>query len=191
MTHPSLEELLEQDDGIAGAGVAEHLAACPDCSRERAALRLRRERLRALPPLPPPGRAWPNLQTALARPRRRERVARLALVAAAAAVAALALWHPGRAAHGRAAEGALAGWIERSQRLEGELLTLEEPSVVEVQDADARAELEDEIAWVDQCIGELDPAAADEERATLWRTRVSLLESLLQLRRPPPAVVSL
>jgi hypothetical protein len=191
VTHPSLEVLLQNDDGVADAAVTEHLEACPACARERAALRLRRECLKALPPLQPPGRAWTNLQASLSRPRRRERVARGVLVAAAAAVAAVALWHPAREARVAVPQGAFSEWIERSQALESELVTLEEPSVVEVQDADARAELEDEIAWVDQCIAELDPAAPNEERATLWRTRVSLLESLLQLRRPPPALVSL
>jgi hypothetical protein len=184
MNHPTLEALIEGEDAGSGA-LDTHLASCPTCSEELRALRQRRASLQALPA--PVRRARPM-------PRRnlRRRVVASAGLALAATLAAFILW-PRTIAVPRPKEPPvyLLGLINRSQDLESDLRGIPEPSVVDVGDADARAEVEDEIAWVDQCIAELSPSASDDERASLWKTRIGLLESLIKLRRSPPVLVRL
>jgi hypothetical protein len=184
MNHPTLAELIAAED--AGSGALEaHLTSCPSCAEELGALRLRRASLKALPA---PGR---RVRVA-PRPALRRRVAAGMGVALAAALAAFFAWPtvspPPRP---REAPAYLVSLIDHSQELEGDLRGIPEPSVVDVGDADARAEVEDEIAWVDQCLAELSPSASDDERASLWKTRIGLLESLIKLRRSPPVLVRL
>jgi hypothetical protein len=184
MNHPTLEELMEAEDAGAGALDA-HLASCPACAEELRALRRRRASLKALPMPVRPARVVPR------RALRRRAVVGAGL-ALAASLAAFLVWPtvtpPPRP---KQTPAYLSALINRSQELEGDLRGIAEPSVVDVGDADARAEVEDEIAWVDQCIAELSPSASDDERASLWKTRIGLLESLIKLRRSPPVLVRL
>jgi hypothetical protein len=192
VSHPSLELMITAMDGADDLAVLEHLDHCGVCAAEWRALQARRAALRALPVRAPPAGTWTRLEAQLGRRRRHRHVARAGLMALAAALAAVVAWPGSRPAAPHAApEYSLSAWVARSQQLETELKRLEEPAVVEVEAADARAEIEDEIAWVDQCLAEMDSSAPQGERAALWRTRVTLLESLLKVRRPSPALVSL
>jgi hypothetical protein len=184
MNHPTLEELIEADDAGGGALDA-HLGSCSACAEELSALRRRRASLQALPA--PVRRARVVSRRAL-----RRRVAVGAGVALAASLAAFLLWPSVTPPPTpRETPAYLLSLVSRSQELETDLRGIAEPSVVDVGDADARAEVEDEIAWVDQCITELSPSASDDERASLWKTRIGLLESLIKLRRSPPVLVRL
>jgi hypothetical protein len=184
MNHPTLEALLEAEDTRSGALDA-HLASCSVCTEELRALRQRRASLQALPA--PVRRARPMPRRAF-----RRRVAASVGLALAAALAAFVLWPRTLVVSKPKQPPAYLLWlIDRSQELESDLRGIPEPSVVDVGDADARAEVEDEIAWVDQCIAELSPSASDDERASLWKTRIGLLESLIKLRRSPPVLVRL
>jgi len=186
VNHPSLEALLAGSEPVRA-----HAAGCPACAAELAAAERRRSALRALPPLPPPASGWSNLQSTLRRTRRRQVAVRSSLLALAAALGAVVLWPLLHRAPPAPAQPSLSALIARSQALEAELAGLPEPSVVEVVDADTRAEVEDEIEWVDRGLNGLPPDADPSERAGLWKTRIELLEALLEVRRPPAVVVSL
>jgi hypothetical protein len=193
VTHPSLEALIEVEDAPGAADVQLHIAQCAECAQEISALRLRRAALKALPRLQRDGARSAPASRAARDGRKRRIAVRASLLATAAALALVALWPTLRAPPGSRHTGAeaVAALISRSQALEADLRALPDPTVVEVEDADARAEVEDEIAWVDQCLAELSASAPDDEREALWKTRIGLLESLIKLRRPPPVLVRL
>jgi hypothetical protein len=198
MSHPTLEDLLDNEDSHwPDASLLSHVNGCERCTGELEALRRRRARLMGLPALSAPAASWSRLEMERARQAKRRWALRSTLVALAASVAVFALWsvwavrkEPVRPVPG-AQSPSIAGLIQRSQALEEELKALPEPSVVEVGDADAQAEMEDGICWVDRYLQELDAQATPDERAALWRTRINLLQSLLELRRPPAVLVSL
>jgi len=198
MNHPSHQALLEWEDAPEkDSALGSHLAQCASCSEELGGLRRRRALLQGLPSLSAPGGTWKKLERRASSSLKRRRSFKSAALAAAACALAVAGW----AALARRAPPAtlasiddaasIAPLVQRSQALEEELGGLPEPPVVEVEDADARAEFEDGISWVDRCLAELDPAAPAGERAALWKTRINLLQSLLDLRRPPAVLVSL
>jgi len=159
---------------------------------EREALERRREALKALPAPSAPADGWTRLQRALRRERRSRWLGRASLMAAAAALAWIVLEPSVGVTTRRAPQNSnLAALMAGSKALEDELGSMPEPEVVNVEDADARAELEDEVAWVDACLHDLGSAAPEAERAALWKIRISLQKSLLKARRPDSALVSL
>jgi len=197
--HASLVDLLSLRDGEGvDPAIRTHVARCAECSAALAATSALADRLRALPQAPAAGpETWPLLARQLASrddtPRRR---ARLAPWAAAASVAALALFVSLRTAErpplpaadpfqvATAPSGdAVTALQARSQALEAVLAALPARPAVERAGTSVPIEtLEAQVQWLDHQItasGAADPSS-DEER--LWRDRVEILNSLVQLR---------
>jgi hypothetical protein len=189
MRHLTPEELLALQDGEQLVDLAGHLRECPDCSIRDLAIERRREQLRALPLAQPRSDPWPAIRSRIVTSRRR-RVLALGGALAAAAIA-FAMIAPamlqGRARSGMTPldEVEVATLVQRSQSLEEKLLSLPEPETLNIGSADAIVQLEDQIALIDECLGEV-AANPDSGRAlsVLWQTRVTLLEALTNLRNP-------
>jgi hypothetical protein len=150
-----------------------------------------------LPSAPEPARdGWTELQSRLAqRHERRRKLARIPPYAAAASVAALAMF---AALRGFDAPSQPAGRPEprivaetqsvnelraRSQTLEELLAAMpERPAVARAATSVPIESLEAEVQWLDHqlSIAGADAAAPGTER--LWRDRVEVMNSLLQLR---------
>lgn len=157
-----------------------------------------RARLRALPSVPDPDRdAWPEIQARMARSRRSvERRARMAGFATAASVAALGLFATIRLLESPvvpvnsagpvaapAAPDALAELRSRSQLLEAVLAEMPARPAVERAATSVPIEwLEDRVQWLDHEILVADAQARAPEAEQLWRDRVEVMNSLVQLR---------
>lgn len=190
MRHLSMAELLAAVEGEASAGELQHLQQCSHCSSGRRQLLSRQAALRALPRLCPAHDAWPAIRNSIVRQKRRRRIAVSMALAAALVFLALIpvlLQRPGRIPDG---PDALAALVERSQLLEERLRSIPEPTMLDVASADTLVELEDQIAFIDQCLDELPAEATREELTLLWQSRVELLEALMNLRTPALALVS-
>jgi hypothetical protein len=206
--HARLDELLSLRDGDpVDAGVRVHVEACARCAAVRAGTAALRERLRELPPVAAArGDGWPDLRSRLSRARRASRRrAALASVAAAASLAALGLFavlrlNDGTPLHtavvARPPDGAdvadrLAELRNRSQALEAVLAAMpERPAVERAATSVPIAALEAEVQWLDHRLALADSGAGmfadtgggmqDAER--LWRDRVEVMNTLVQLR---------
>lgn len=157
-----------------------------------------RERLRALPPAPdadPNG--WPEIQARIARSERgAQRRARAAAFATAASVAALGLFAtlwlleppvaPVTSANPVAATAtadALAELRSRSQMLEAVLAELPaRPAVERAATSVPIDSLEARVQWLDHEILVADAQASGPYAEQLWRDRVEVMNSLVQLR---------
>jgi hypothetical protein len=198
--HARLDELLSLRDGApVDARVRAHVDACPQCATALAhSTRLQAE-LRELPPVPDAARdGWAGVQSRLAAARRRERrVARLAPLAAAASVAALGVFAALRwLAPGHVAEpppGSVVAASEvasidelrvRSQALEALLAAMPDRPRVERADTSVPIDsLEAQVQWLDH---QLSLAGTEglppDAQQRLWRDRVEVMNSLVQLR---------
>lgn len=147
--------------------------------------------LAALPELTPPAAGW---RAVLAARRRREgRIATrwpLALAAGVlAAAAGLGWWLQSAQREVAVASGALpalpvsAAVRAENERLEWLLATLPEPRAMRGSTAFTLAEIEDRLAFVDDRLSRvmLEPNAPERAEA-LWRERVDLMNSLVQVR---------
>jgi hypothetical protein len=156
------------------------------------------ERLRALPPAPDAAAdAWPQVQARIARRHlRRVRSARVGVLAAAAAVATFALVTtvrlgespavPGLATEPTAdlpADPVLEDLRARSQMLEAALAAMPaRPSVERADMAVPIEALEAQAQWLDYEISVADVHSRTPEARRLWRDRVEVMNSLVQLR---------
>ncbi len=186
MRHLNLEELLALQDGEELSELAQHLASCAVCTAQREALERRQEQMRALPLLSPKQDRWPSVRARVVGQRRRRTVAMPAALAAAvlAFVAVTPKLLRDAPLHSETNDE-LSRLVGRSQLLEEELRSLHDPEVIDVGSAETIVELEDEIALVDQCIGEVgDTPDSGAELAVLWQTRIALLETLANMRSP-------
>ena len=192
--HARIDELLSLRDGEpVAAAAARHAGDCPACAGELERLRGLRRRLRALPALPPPERGW---EAVARRAYERSARGRRLLAGAGFGLAASAAWFmvslhetpPAPVAAppviAQAATGANAELMRRSMALENALKGIDyQPSVVRVSTAGTIADIEDRIALVDY---QLSQAAAgslsDAQSERLWRQRVDLMGSLVQVR---------
>jgi hypothetical protein len=154
-------------------------------------------RLAALPDLAPPAVGW---QAVLAARRRRESQASvrwpLALAAATlAAAVGLGAWLQSAqrelaAASGPVIELPVSDEIRaENERLEWLLATLPEPRAMRGSTAFTLAEIEDRLAFVDDRLSRvmLEPNAP-ERAERLWRERVGLMNSLVQVRYADTAI---
>ncbi len=193
MRHLSISELLALEGGEELTPQREHLASCSSCILERQRLRARRDRLRSLPVLHPRADRWGRVRAAALASRRRRRTALLtAAMAACILLVALLSISTRRlpATFERLDETAVL--VTRSQALEERLRAVPEPEMLDVGSADAIVELEDEIAFIDQCIADLGESRSSRDALpVLWQARIELLETLLNLRSPALALVSL
>jgi hypothetical protein len=196
--HARIDELLSLRDGApVDARVQAHVASCADCAAELARTVALRERLQALPRAPEGGvDAWPALQARLAEPPRRgSRSNRVAPLAAAASVAALGLFAALRwvdvPAPGTGASQplvapepeSLAGLRERSQALEALLASMPERPAVERAATSVPIEsLQAQVQWLDHQLSLAGADGRSAESEQLWRDRVEVMNSLVQLR---------
>jgi hypothetical protein len=157
-----------------------------------------RARLRALPSVPDPDRdAWPEIQARIARSERSaHRRARMAGFATAASVAALGLFATMRLLESPptpvssvrpvaapAEADALAELRSRSQLLEAVLAEMPARPAVERAATSVPIEsLEARVQWLDHEISVLDAQARAPDAELLWRDRVEVMNSLVQLR---------
>ena len=157
-----------------------------------------RARLRALPPAPAADQdAWPEIQARVARSECREhRRARVAGFAAAASVAALGLFATLRFIESPVAPATFTGPIaapssadavaelrSRSQMLEAVLAAMPARPAVERAAMSVPIEsLEAQVQWLDHEISVADAQARAPEAERLWRDRVEVMNSLVQLR---------
>lgn len=161
-------------------------------------LRLR-ARLRALPSVPDADPdAWPGIQSRIARSQRsthrRARVGRLASAASLAALglfATMRLLEPPVAPVSSAGPAAvppvvaddLAELRSRSQVLEAVLAAMPaRPAVERAATSVPIDSLEARVRWLDHAILVADAQASTPEAEQLWRDRVEVMNSLVQLR---------
>ena len=157
-----------------------------------------RARLRALPSVPDADRdAWPEIQARMVRSERRaQRRAKAAGFATAASVAALGLFASIRLLEppiapvtsadpvaALATADALAELRSRSQMLEAVLAELPaRPAVERAATSVPIDSLEARVQWLDHEILVADAQASAPEAEQLWRDRVEVMNSLVQLR---------
>jgi hypothetical protein len=202
--HANTEQLLSLRDGDCDEpAVREHVERCDRCRREIGRLSQVRESLRSLPPVEPTSDLWKTLAMgALHRPEPARFHWGSALAIAASFVLGLALLIrlgggsdvPGEAPvettpaaiststteNGRPLLPALQ---MRSQRLEALRAAMpRRPEVSRAGTAMTIADLEDRIALVDLRLNAADALQlTPAQRQALWRERVNLMQSLLQV----------
>lgn len=204
--HATTEQLLSLRDGRpVDAEVVAHADECVECQQALRGMERLRARLRALPELDPPRDLWRTLP--LDAPRVPERRAQTswhwqvgAGIAAAAALAIALVLNVRQAPDDGPAPGTTtdlvaatpapmssvngvttAELLETSRQLETALRVMPAaPQVTRASTALTIAELQDRIFQVDTMLSEpeLDPASEQE----LWRQRVRLMDTLMQVR---------
>jgi hypothetical protein len=186
--HADFHELTDIAAGRRPAG--EHVSRCRDCRAELARVKSVRDGLAALPSLPAPRVPWSDVLVCSA-----NRVAptlppRYALALAASillllAAAILLASRPAATPPTLATPLAVAPreLVAESARLEALLAGLPERSTTRVGTAYTIAALEDQLAMVDDRLTtvSLEPHAPELAEG-LWRERVTLLQSLVEVR---------
>jgi hypothetical protein len=201
--HAHIEQLLSLRDGEpVAADAAAHVRECAECGELLARLHATRARLQALPAVVAgTGGDWIEIERRIAERRAAPlRRARTGLVAAAAAVATLALLAglrlQDRATHPADAFSDIESAVvavdpptiedlqHRSMQLEQLLAALpERPAVERAATALPIDALEAQVQWVDHRLSESEAAkAGPRETVQLWRDRIELMNSLVQLR---------
>jgi len=191
--HARLDELLSLRDGEpVEARVAAHVAACSECGVALASTAALRDRLRALPGAA--GEAaggWASVHARLEqRNRRIRRGAVAAPIAAAASIAALGLFaalrlvEPSAQAEPHATvPAAVADLRSRSQELEALLAALpERPAVERAATSVPIDTLESQVQWLDHQLSIAGSRLPAPQAERLWRDRVEVMNSLVQLR---------
>ena len=202
--HARLHELLSLRDGEPVAHeAAGHVEGCALCTQRLANLHAIRQRLRALPEMiGSGGEGWAEVERRMvARTGAPQRRIRIGLLAAAASVASLAVL-AGLRLQDRAPDGSeafadlgaevaaaapqlsIADLQRQSLQLEALLASLpERPAVERAATALPIETLEAQVQWVDHRLSEFDATPATEAEAErLWRDRIEIMNSLVQLR---------
>ncbi|MBA3562783.1 MAG: hypothetical protein H0W33_01985 [Gammaproteobacteria bacterium] len=196
--HARVDELLSLRDGEpVGAEIAPHVAACAACTQEMSRLRGLRRRLRALPAAARPAGTWDAIlgRAYPASAGRRRRQLAVFGTAASILVAASTAWilrdvpaeapaPAGEPAARIADEAMKPDLVRRSMALEDALRALDyQPGIVRGSTAGTIAEIEDRIALVDyQLTNATRSQLTHTQSERLWRQRVDLLGSLVQVR---------
>jgi len=205
--HARIDDLLSLRDGApVDARVRVHVDGCAQCAAELARTVALRERLQALPPAAESGTdAWPAIQARLAAaPRPVSRWNRAAPLAAAASVVALGLFAALRWVDVPAPDSAasrlpvvpeaesLADLRERSQALEALLAAMPERPAVERAGTSVPIEsLQAQVQWLDHQLSLAGADGRSAESEQLWRDRVEVMNSLVQLRAVEAQLVAL
>ena len=198
--HASIEQLLSlRDDNAVDADVKTHVDGCAGCQAELDRLIVRRRDLRELPAIKPPVGAWERIEAHLdetldAEPARVSTKRRWLAAGTAAglilgALIGLLVWSSGEQAVETAAtvvkaKPGITNLAERSRQLEHLLRALgDQPRVVRVSTADTIATLEDHLALVDYQLSYANAGLLPQNQSeALWRERVDLMNSLVQVR---------
>ena len=184
--HAGFDELSEVAAGRRAAGT--HVSACPDCRTRLEQVRRVRAGLLAMAELAPPPVAWPSIRARVAAgqsaPRSIMPVAAAASVLVAIAVALLMSGRPqpGAEPDRASARVPLNSLLAENGRLEALLSQLPESRTTRIGTAYTVAAIEDRLALVDDRITTvtLEPYAPEVAEA-LWRERVTLMNSLVQV----------
>jgi hypothetical protein len=199
--HARIDQLLSiLDRDPVDAGVRQHVASCRDCAAAAGRLGEMRDRLRTLAPVEAKPDGWQALQSRFASheraARRRVRVSRVVAVASVTAIAVLASLHGGgedvttrapAAAPGTQLtpeQHSLATLLDRSRELEQALAAMPSRPTVERADTSIPIDaMEARVQWLDHRLSIADAEGVPAEDAErLWRERVEVLSSLVQLR---------
>jgi|OpeIllAssembly_1097287.scaffolds.fasta_scaffold70854_3 hypothetical protein len=196
--HARLDELLSLRDGApVDARVRGHVGECAECAAELERAESLQEQLRALPAAPEPASdGWPEIQARLAdSPGRGRLAARVAPFAAAASVVALALFAALRWSESPSPaksppqplivldSESLDDLRTRSRELEALLAALpERPAVARAGTSVPIESLEAQVQWLDHQLSLAGAEGRAPEAEQLWRDRVEVMNSLVQLR---------
>lgn len=196
--HARLDELLSLRDGApVDARVRAHVDECAACAADLSRTELLQARLRALPPVRDQDHdGWAEVQSRLVAAHVKGRLAaRVAPFAAAASVVALALFAALRwtdaptpaPAQSRPLivleTGSLDALRTRSQELEALLAALpERPAVARAGTSVPIESLEADVQWLDHQLSLADASGESPRTERLWRDRVEVMSSLVQLR---------
>jgi hypothetical protein len=193
MTHLTIEQLLAlREPGLEPGvqGFREHLDSCEVCSAELDRLDQRIARLRALPVLKPARSRLAEIQAQTHRGHLRRRLkliggGTLGLAATIALAAVLVPAAQQSSAAQLAEQRELDSIIARSRSLEGFIQNLDpDRQVTDGRAAMAAASLEDRVARIDQqlqMINLREDQASAQEALRLWRTRIGLLNALVDV----------
>lgn len=199
--HASVDQLLSlADEAASDAIVVAHVADCAVCRQRLAAIESTRRGLRELAALDPGRDLWFAVQHRLERHAGRRRLAaRLGPVAAVASLGTLAILFGWRFAdHGRdlgasaPAARVAAGDSVELRLLREQSLSLEQalaglparPAVGRATTSLVIDDLEAQVQWIDHRLGlaTAAPPPHDGDAAGLWRERVEVMDTLVQLR---------
>lgn len=193
MTHLTVEQLLALREPGLEPGVQalrEHLDSCESCSAELDRLDQRIARLRALPVLKPTRSRLGEIQAETYRLRFRRRLklvggGTLALAATITAAVVLVPAVRGGSAPELAEQRELDSIIARSRSLESFIQNLDpDGRVTDGRAAMAAASLEDRVARIDQQLQVIhlrENQTRAQEALRLWRTRIGLLDALVDV----------
>lgn len=193
MTHLTVEQLLALREPGLEPGVKalrEHLDSCEFCSAELDRLDQRIARLRALPVLKPARSRLGEIQAETHRLRFRRRLklvggSTLALAATIAAAVVLVPAVQQGSSSELSEQRELDSIIARSQSLESFIQNLDpDGRVTDGRAAMAAASLEDRVARIDQQLQVIhlrENQTSAQEALRLWRTRIGLLDALVDV----------
>jgi predicted nucleic acid-binding protein len=204
--HLTIDRLLTlRDASLAEVSQLEHLRACAECSQALESLRARREKLLQLSEKTPPDHAWNAIQQSLNQPASSTRFAKASAALALTAVVAVSislisiknstdLQNTNQPLQPVAMQSDdTAQLVAQSQELEEVLHQLpRRPSIQRVAIAAAIDDLETSIQLVDAQLSSVDAAAISKAQSEqLWRQRVELMTSLVNVRYAQASEVSL
>lgn len=198
--HASTEQLLIiRDGGLVDAATKQHVEQCAECEQQLQQLRGMRKALQRLPGFTPPADVWQRVEAALEKPHAGRRWLPAAAVAAVA-ILAVAVWQRFESSPAEQQAVATANdavpqeqvavsvaqlpqLVSRSRQLEQLLRELDNatPRVMNADTADTIAGLEDGIAYIDYGLSQ-DDRLSRAQSEQLWRQRVDLMNSLVQVR---------
>jgi len=199
--HARIDDLLSLRDGEpVDLAVRSHVESCSECARTKAALETVRRRLAALPAVDPPPDGWARLRVRIdassrpAAPRRGGAVAIAASCAMLGVLAGMLLRETGPGAPEHIAQPAavvLPQTLDSIEELRDRSRVLEEvlaalparPAVERAGTAVPIDTLQAQVQWVDHQLSVSGAAhAAPDLRERLWRERVEIMNTLVQLR---------
>jgi hypothetical protein len=200
--HARIDDLLSLRDGEpVDLAVRSHVETCSECAATRASLETVRRRMAALPLVDAPADGWTRLRArieAVQHPAPRRRRSGLVAIAASCAMlgvlAGILLKETGPEAPGLAGaseEVTLPQALEAIDELRDRSRVLEEvlaalparPAVERAGTAVPIDTLQDQIQWVDHQLSLTAAAQASPDlRERLWRERVEIMNTLVQLR---------
>jgi hypothetical protein len=201
--HARIDHLLSLRDGEpVDLAVRSHVESCTECAQAKAGLESMRRRLAALPAVNAPADGWARMRAridAAQRPAVPRRGGSMVAIAASCAMlgvlAGMLLREGGRGAPELAAAQPAAGVVpqtldsieelrDRSRVLEEVLAALPaRPAVERAGTAVPIDTLQAQVQWVDHQLSVSGAAhAAPDLRERLWRERVEIMNTLVQLR---------
>lgn len=193
--HLELEELLALRDGEGSDAATAHVAGCAACAAELQRLQDLTVQLRELPVEKPERDLWPGIAPRLDEQRWRRRWTRVGVAAAGVFLMLTVL---------SAVRGGIEAWQEakladqkqqlvvRSQELEDTVRQYERARAISGRAAGAMVDIEDRIATIDSKLMQLPrEKSSGEEALDLWRQRVQLLDTLVDLHEQPSTYAGL